>query len=101
MRRRLRRGHCSEMAFALGPQAVSAGYRLDVFDSIGSPNAEALNKGRQGERGPLWLVTPQQTAGRGRRDRAWISPRGNLAASVVEVMDVPPPVAATLGFAAG
>jgi BirA family transcriptional regulator, biotin operon repressor / biotin---[acetyl-CoA-carboxylase] ligase len=49
----------------------------------------------------LWLVTSQQTAGRGRRDRTWISPRGNLAASVLEIMDVSPPVAATLGFAAG
>ncbi len=42
-----------------------------------------------------------QTAGRGRRQRAWISPRGNLAATVVETMDVQPSVAATLGFAAG
>jgi BirA family transcriptional regulator, biotin operon repressor / biotin---[acetyl-CoA-carboxylase] ligase len=89
------------MAFALGPQAISAGYRLDTFDSIGSTNAEALVRARQGERGPLWLTTSQQTAGRGRRDRTWFSPRGNLAASVVEVMDVPPQVAATLGFAAG
>jgi BirA family transcriptional regulator, biotin operon repressor / biotin---[acetyl-CoA-carboxylase] ligase len=89
------------MAFALGQKAVSAGYRLQAFESIGSTNAEAMIRARAGERGPLWLVTPQQTAGRGRRDRAWISPRGNLAASVLEVMDVAPPVAATLGFAAG
>ena len=32
---------------------------------------------------------------------AWIAPRGNLASSVLEVMDVSPAVAATLGFAAG
>lgn len=89
------------MAFALGPAARSAGYRLEAFESIGSTNAEALARARAGERGPLWLVTPQQTAGRGRRDRAWVSPRGNLAASVIEVIDVSPPLAATLGFAAG
>ncbi len=46
-------------------------------------------------------MTDQQTAGRGRRQRAWISPRGNLAATIVETIDVQPSVAATLGFAAG
>ena len=56
---------------------------------------------RAGEPGRLWLVTDRQTAGRGRRNRAWISPRGNLAATVLETIDVTPPVAATLGFAAG
>jgi BirA family transcriptional regulator, biotin operon repressor / biotin---[acetyl-CoA-carboxylase] ligase len=89
------------MAFSLGPRAVSAGYRLASFERIGSTNAEALARARDGERGPLWIVTTEQTAGRGRRHRPWIAPRGNLAASVLEVMDVPPSVAATLGFAAG
>lgn len=89
------------MAFALGRQAQSSGYRLVSFDSIGSTNAEALTRARAGERGPLWLVTDHQISGRGRRDRAWISPRGNLAASVLETLAVPPAVAATLGFAAG
>jgi len=49
----------------------------------------------------MWFVTTEQTAGRGRRNRAWVAPRGNLASSVLEVMDVAPAVAATLGFAAG
>jgi len=49
----------------------------------------------------MWFVTTEQTAGRGRRNRAWIAPRGNLASSILEVMDVAPAVAATLGFAAG
>jgi BirA family biotin operon repressor/biotin-[acetyl-CoA-carboxylase] ligase len=89
------------MVFALGPRARAQNYRLEAFDSIGSTNAEALERARAGERGPLWLVTDQQTAGRGRRQRAWISPRGNLAATIVETIDVQPPVAATLGFAAG
>jgi BirA family biotin operon repressor/biotin-[acetyl-CoA-carboxylase] ligase len=89
------------MAFALGPRASSAGYRLAAFDQIGSTNAEALERARAGERGPIWFVTSEQTAGRGRRQRAWVAPRGNLAASILEVMDVAPSVAATLGFAAG
>ncbi len=89
------------MGYALGPKAISAGYRLEAFESVGSTNTEAMARARAGERAPTWVVTERQTAGRGRRDRAWISPHGNLAASVVEVMDVAPPMAATLGFAAG
>jgi BirA family transcriptional regulator, biotin operon repressor / biotin---[acetyl-CoA-carboxylase] ligase len=89
------------MSFALGPRAQSAGYRLAAFDQIGSTNAEAMSRARDGERGPVWFVTSEQTAGRGRRHRPWIAPRGNLASSILEVMDVSPAVAATLGFAAG
>jgi BirA family biotin operon repressor/biotin-[acetyl-CoA-carboxylase] ligase len=89
------------MVFSLGPRAVSAGYRLAAFESIGSTNTEAVARARAGECGPMWFVTSEQTAGRGRRNRAWIAPRGNLASSVLEVIDGSPAVAATLGFAAG
>jgi BirA family transcriptional regulator, biotin operon repressor / biotin---[acetyl-CoA-carboxylase] ligase len=89
------------MTFTLGPRAISAGYRLAAFDQIGSTNAEAISRAREGEYGPIWLVTSEQTAGRGRRHRPWIAPRGNLASSILEVIDVSPAVAATLGFAAG
>src|ERR1700712_5166071 len=78
------------MVFSLGPRATSAGYRLAAFDSIGSTNAEAISRAREGEYGPIWFVTSEQTA-----------PRGNLASSILEVIDVSPAVAATLGFAAG
>ena len=89
------------MVFALGHRAATAGYRLAAFDQIGSTNAEAMVRAREGERGPMWFVTTEQTAGRGRRQRAWIAPRGNLASSVLEVLQVTPAAAATLGFAAG
>jgi BirA family biotin operon repressor/biotin-[acetyl-CoA-carboxylase] ligase len=89
------------MVFSLGSRATLAGYKLAQFDTIGSTNAEALARARSGERGPIWLVTSEQTAGRGRRHRPWIAPRGNLASSILEVIDVSPAVAATLGFAAG
>jgi BirA family biotin operon repressor/biotin-[acetyl-CoA-carboxylase] ligase len=89
------------MTFTLGPRAISAGYRLAAFDQIGSTNAEAMARARDGERGPIWFVTSEQTAGRGRRSRPWIAPRGNLASSILEVLEVSPAVAATLGFAAG
>jgi BirA family biotin operon repressor/biotin-[acetyl-CoA-carboxylase] ligase len=89
------------MTFSLGSRAASAGYRLAAFDHIGSTNAEALARARDGERGPLWFVTSEQTAGRGRRHRPWIAPRGNLASSILEVIETSPAIAATLGFAAG
>jgi BirA family biotin operon repressor/biotin-[acetyl-CoA-carboxylase] ligase len=89
------------MTFSLGPRAISAGYRLAAFDKIGSTNAEAISRARDGERGPMWFVTSEQMAGRGRRHRPWIAPRGNLASSILEVIDASPAVAATLGFAAG
>ncbi len=89
------------MTFTLGPRATSAGYRLESFDQIGSTNSQAMERARAGERGPVWFVTSEQTAGRGRRHRPWIAPRGNLAASVLEIIDVAPATAATLGFAAG
>src|SRR4051795_12764309 len=89
------------MTFSLGPRAKSAGYRLAGFASLGSTNAEALVRARDGEGGPIWFVTSEQTAGRGRRHRPWIAPRGNLASSILEAIDISPAVAATLGFAAG
>jgi BirA family biotin operon repressor/biotin-[acetyl-CoA-carboxylase] ligase len=89
------------MPFTLGGRAVSADYRVQAFDQIGSTNVEAMARARDGEPGRVWFVTTEQTAGRGRRQRPWIAPRGNLASSVLEVIDVTPAMAATLGFAAG
>ena len=89
------------MAFTLGPRAASAGYRLEAFEQVRSTNVEAMARAREGDRGSIWFVTAEQTAGKGRRQRAWVSPRGNLPASVLEVLDVAPAIAATIGFAAG
>jgi BirA family biotin operon repressor/biotin-[acetyl-CoA-carboxylase] ligase len=89
------------MEFSLGARARSAAYGLVTFERLGSTNSEALARARKGERGPVWFVTQEQTAGRGRRHRPWIGLRGNLYSSVLEVIDVAPAVAATLGFAAG
>lgn len=89
------------MTITLGSRAAAAGHKLAAFDKTGSTNSEAMQRAREGERGPMWFVTTEQTAGRGRRQRSWIAPRGNLASSILEVMDVTPAVAATLGFAAG
>jgi BirA family biotin operon repressor/biotin-[acetyl-CoA-carboxylase] ligase len=89
------------MDFALGAKAQAAGYRLKVFDTISSTNAEALACARAGDLGRLWVVSPHQSAGRGRRGSEWSTPDGNLAASLLLIVDASPSVAATLGFAAG
>jgi len=88
------------MGFALGPRARSAQYRLVSFDTLNSTNIEGLACVRTGEHGPLWLATAHQTAGVGRRQRAWISPPGNLACSIIETVEADHARAATLGFAA-
>ena len=48
-----------------------------------------------------WIVADEQTEGRGRRGRAWISPRGNLHASCIMIDPSPRTVGAQLGFVAG
>ena len=89
------------MALALGPRARAAGVRLEAYDHIESTNTEALMRARSGECGPVWFATTEQTAGKGRRGRTWIAPRGNLACSFLDVLDITPGAAATLGFVAG
>jgi BirA family biotin operon repressor/biotin-[acetyl-CoA-carboxylase] ligase len=67
----------------LDPSAVAAGVRLAALPTIDSTNKEALRRAREGERGPLWITAAAQTAGRGRMDRQWDSPEGNLHASLL------------------
>ena len=38
---------------------------------------------RRAATGPLWILARRQTAARGRRGRAWVSPEGNFAASLL------------------
>ena len=87
--------------FWLGPKAAARGYRLHGFDTIGSTSTAAADAARAGDAGDVWFAALQQTAGRGRRGRAWESPHGNLAASLLVVPGCDPAVAATLGFVAG
>jgi BirA family transcriptional regulator, biotin operon repressor / biotin---[acetyl-CoA-carboxylase] ligase len=67
----------------LDPIAVEAGMRLDALAATDSTNAEARQRARHGETGPLWITAVEQTQGRGRQGRTWISPPGNLYASLL------------------
>jgi BirA family biotin operon repressor/biotin-[acetyl-CoA-carboxylase] ligase len=89
------------MGFSLAPSAVSNGYHLEAFDTIGSTNSEALERAREGDPGKLWLVSKKQEQGRGRRGRPWETPSGNLAATLLLTGKWEARIAATLGFVAG
>ena len=90
------------MRYRLGPEARAQGHRLHVHDTLGSTNAEAMERARAGEAGPLWIVAHRQEAGRGRRGNRWASLPGNLSASVLwPVPGVAPGQLAELGFVAG
>ncbi len=90
----------SETGWRLGPAARSRGVRLAVFDCLDSTNDEAKRQIDAGERGSLWIVAGRQTGGRGRLGRSWISPPGNLYASLIVSGDFAPAVAPQLGFVA-
>lgn len=59
------------------------GYGHIHHETIGSTNDEARRLAAAGEAGPLWISAGEQTAGRGRRGREWVSPNGNLSASLL------------------
>src|SRR3984957_12027094 len=73
---------------------------IEAFDEIDSTNAEARRRADAGERGPLWLTAKRQTAGRGRRGRAWETGAGNLAATLLTHTEKPPAEAAQISFVA-
>jgi BirA family biotin operon repressor/biotin-[acetyl-CoA-carboxylase] ligase len=75
------------------------GVGLRVHETLDSTNEEARRLAASSERGPLWIVAHEQTAGRGRRGRAWVSMRGNLFATLLTRAGMPS--AAQLAFAAG
>jgi BirA family biotin operon repressor/biotin-[acetyl-CoA-carboxylase] ligase len=76
------------------------GYGLAVFDELDSTNEEARRRAAAGEAGPLWILAARQSAGRGRRGRVWVSPPGNLAATLLLRPGRPAAECAQLSFVA-
>ncbi len=74
--------------------------RIEALDETDSTNAEARRRAEAGEIGPLWITAARQTAGRGRRGRAWETGQGNLAATLLFVTNRPPAEAAQISFVA-
>lgn len=60
---------------ALGP--LAGAFELEIVNSLDSTNSELLARAAQGAPGGLVLAAEQQSAGRGRRGRAWRSQLGH------------------------
>jgi BirA family transcriptional regulator, biotin operon repressor / biotin---[acetyl-CoA-carboxylase] ligase len=80
---------------------LPAGYTLSRHDEIDSTNEEAKRLAAAGSPGPVWIVADRQTAGRGRRGRAWTSPTGNLMCTLLLRPGCGPAEAGELSFVAG
>jgi BirA family biotin operon repressor/biotin-[acetyl-CoA-carboxylase] ligase len=76
------------------------GYRLLRYDRIGSTNDEAKALARAGAAAGTLVWAGEQTQGRGRRGRLWLSPPGNLYLSLIMRPAASPTRAAQLGFVA-
>lgn len=72
----------SRVVGGLSPQASELLVVLDIRDSVDSTNAIALQKAQSGS--GYVCTAEQQTAGKGRRGKTWVSPYGrNLYVSIV------------------
>lgn len=80
---------------------TASGTRVAHYAEIGSTNAEAMRLGASGQAGPLWVVADEQSGGRGRSGRAWVSTAGNLFASYLFSTTVPIATAHQLSLVAG
>ncbi len=59
-----------------------SGYGLITLAQVDSTLAEARRRLPEIS-GPTWILAQEQTAGRGRRGRAWVQPAGNFSATLV------------------
>lgn len=70
-----------------------------LLDTVDSTNAHAFRMAPQ-HAGPCWFLAGEQTAGRGRRARAWASPPGNFHATLLLRPTEPAAIVALRSFAA-
>ena len=86
----------------LDPAATAAGFRLIAHKTLDSTNAEALRGAfaHASVTSPLWITAREQTVGRGRRGNSWISPPGNLYATLLMKGPASPQRAPELSFVA-
>ena len=75
------------------------GYGRIVLAEVDSTLTEASRQAPS-LAGPTWILALRQTAGRGRRGRAWVDPVGNFAATLVMRPDGGPERAALRSFIA-
>ncbi|KAJ04878.1 biotin--[acetyl-CoA-carboxylase] ligase [Sulfitobacter mediterraneus] len=73
------------------------GYGRHVFDVLDSTLSEAARMAPTLS-GPAWILALEQTNARGRRGRAWSTPRGNFAGTLIMRRKEEPGVAALRSF---
>ena len=77
-----------------------SGATLEQYETLDSTSAEAKRRAQTGDSGPLWIVALRQTAGYGRRGRAWTQGAGDFAGSLLFTSDAPKERLGQLSFAA-
>jgi BirA family biotin operon repressor/biotin-[acetyl-CoA-carboxylase] ligase len=77
------------------------GYHLHYLPQVDSTNEEARRMALENSLIPTWIIADVQTAGRGRRGRAWDSPSGNLMTTLYLPHAPEPKQAGQLAFVAG
>lgn len=77
------------------------GWRLTVEESLESTQAKLVAQAEAGAPDRTAILAHRQTAGRGRQDRVWDSPQGNLHLSVLLRPSGPPREAPQWGLLAG
>ncbi|HKC03270.1 MAG TPA: biotin--[acetyl-CoA-carboxylase] ligase [Sphingomicrobium sp.] len=73
--------------------------RIRIVERTGSTNTDMLGDANAVEGD--WLVALEQSAGKGRQGRTWVSTEGNFAGSTIATLRPGDPPAATLSLAAG
>ena len=68
------------------PLTAPPPWRVAHFETLDSTSEEARRRALAGDPGRLWIVAAEQSEGRGRRGRTWVSPKGNLYASALLII---------------
>jgi len=77
-----------------------APFMARFYEELPSTSDEAKALAAEGAPHGTVVIAKSQTAGRGRQDRNWVSPPGNLYLSAILRPDLPPARAAQAGFVA-
>jgi BirA family transcriptional regulator, biotin operon repressor / biotin---[acetyl-CoA-carboxylase] ligase len=80
---------------------AGAGHKALHFSALDSTMSEASRQATAGHQGTLWIIADSQDSGRGRHGRNWVSPPGNLHATLLLTSGVAAANAAEIGFVAG
>lgn len=66
-----------------GARALTRSWPVVRFDQIDSTNTEARRRAQSGAVQAEWIIADRQSAGRGRQDKVWLSPAGNVYATAL------------------